>query len=1116
MTLVLGSLVLLLSSLSPTKGALTETFNGALSYLFGWGAVFVLGLLFAAGVWLILRHFGDEAPTISRTRLIGLGLLFVSALVMAQYIDAFQYQVGAGQDYLGTLKNVFLPIAYSLGRGGGWVGGEVYFLLLSNFGEVGGFLVVFIPILVGLMLALNVSASDLAMIVISNSRNLGDVMSKRRQRAAAVRAEKQQALVAATQSINISRQPAEALPAGDSPALPAPAASAIPVDEPPRRIPITTAGRTSTVPFSSPELVEVDAQAANGRSPAPASAPSQPAAREKSGSRFGGLGARVIGALPIGGSGSSEPKPDQPAPAAASTEKSGGLRGRFFGGSKTETPAAAPVVASAQSVAPNAATPAAEPVAAAATPPDVAAAPSAPPTVQQPAASAQSTPPAPTPTQTPRLGDLLRRPTAPADGQNQPPNRQPDRPAAPVGSGNGSPVRSNGGVQPFQRPPLSRPTNGTPASPNSPANGDGQRSPDRSAFGRPTQPPTPAATPAASPPVQQPAAQQSSPPADAPIPDLQSRMQALRQGSPTAADAPTASPADTQPPRRMDPNVPTSTPRQTASSAFGKPSDPPFAVTPSAPRAAADNAAPPIPSAPRRPPRNWKMPDSAGVLASGIDQEPDHDLLLKRAHIIEETLSSFGAPGRVVDVRTGPVVTQFGVEPDYVPGRGGKKNRVKVGAIAALDKDLQLALGAKSIRIEAPVPGKGYVGLEVPNEKAEVVRLRDVLESAEFKKVKSPLAIALGQGVDGTPVAADLASMPHLLIAGTTGSGKSVCVNTIIASLLLNNPPNRVKFVMVDPKRVELTQYNGIPHLVAPVVVELERIVSVLKWVTREMDERYRRFSNAAARNIEDYNKHLPAGEDPMHYIVVIIDELADLMMLAPDDTERVITRIAALARATGIHLVIATQRPSVDVVTGLIKANFPARIAFAVAGNTDSRVILDQPGAERLLGRGDMLWMSGDSPAPVRLQGVFVSDTEIGNITHFWRSQMTDADVIAASRPIGGSMSSDGTRGADAVRFRNSSAPVRTSQSAFWDRADEDDDDYEDDSNSLDDGEDEMYEPAVDLVRRLNKASVSLLQRRLRIGYTRAARLIDTMEERGIVGPATEGSKPREVLPVR
>jgi len=327
--------------------------------------------------------------------------------------------------------------------------------------------------------------------------------------------------------------------------------------------------------------------------------------------------------------------------------------------------------------------------------------------------------------------------------------------------------------------------------------------------------------------------------------------------------------------------------------------------------------------------------------------------------------------------------------------------------------------------------------------------------------------------------------------------------------------------VMVDPKRVELTQYNGIPHLVAPVVVELERIVSVLKWVTREMDERYRKFSNAASRNIEDFNKHLPATEEPMPYIVVIIDELADLMMLAPDDTERVITRIAALARATGIHLVIATQRPSVDVVTGLIKANFPARIAFAVAGNTDSRVILDQPGAERLLGRGDMLWMSGDSPAPVRLQGVFVSDNEIGNITRFWRGQMSEDDLIAASRPIGAAPEDRDRSEGGGVIMRNSSnggTPPRSSSSqsqvAFWDK--DDDDEGDDDDDDVPDGEDEMYEQAVDLVRRLNKASVSLLQRRLRIGYTRAARMIDTMEERGVVGPATEGSKPREVLPIR
>jgi S-DNA-T family DNA segregation ATPase FtsK/SpoIIIE len=348
--------------------------------------------------------------------------------------------------------------------------------------------------------------------------------------------------------------------------------------------------------------------------------------------------------------------------------------------------------------------------------------------------------------------------------------------------------------------------------------------------------------------------------------------------------------------------------------------------------------------------------------------------------------------------------------------------------------------------------------------------------------------------------------MPHLLIAGTTGSGKSVCVNSIINCLLMVNTPDKVKFIMVDPKRVELTGYNGLPHLVAPVVVELERIVGVLKWVTREMDERYKRFSNAGARNIEDFNKHLPDGEEWMPYIVVMIDELADLMMLAPDETERVITRIAALARATGIHLVISTQRPSVDVVTGLIKANFPSRVAFAVAGGVDSRVILDQPGAERLLGRGDMLYMSGDSPAPLRLQGVFVSDDEINNITQYWRTQ----DREASAPPPVASVKFE--RAVPTGEARQATPADPGVQKAFWD----DDSGGSDSTNGKESQEDELYEEAVDMVRRLNKASVSLLQRRLRIGYTRAARLIDMMEEQGVVGPPTEGSKPRKVLPVK
>jgi S-DNA-T family DNA segregation ATPase FtsK/SpoIIIE len=457
--------------------------------------------------------------------------------------------------------------------------------------------------------------------------------------------------------------------------------------------------------------------------------------------------------------------------------------------------------------------------------------------------------------------------------------------------------------------------------------------------------------------------------------------------------------------------------------------------------------------------------------------------------------------------------------------RGGKKSRVKVGAIAQLDKDLQLALGAKSIRIEAPVPGKGFVGIEVPNDQPSLVSLRDVMESPQFATIDSPLAIALGQSVDGAPVSADLTQMPHLLIAGTTGSGKSVCVNSIIASLIVRNTPDQVKFIMVDPKRVELTGYNGIPHLVAPVVVELERIVGVLKWVTREMDERYKKFSNAGARNIEDYNIHREMATDPMPYIVVIIDELADLMMLAPDETERVVTRIAALARATGIHLVIATQRPSVDVVTGLIKANFPARIAFAVAGGVDSRVILDQPGAEKLLGKGDMLYMSPDSPAPLRLQGVFVSDMEINNINRYWRSQ---APEDAAQKPITSLvMDSSPVEESRSVmprgeRFSMTPPPSTQTQNsgkqqAFWDANApvEHSSGYGmSDRENDDDHEDELYEEAVELVRRLNKASVSLLQRRLRIGYTRAARLIDVMEAEGVVGPPTEGSKPRVVLP--
>ena len=509
---------------------------------------------------------------------------------------------------------------------------------------------------------------------------------------------------------------------------------------------------------------------------------------------------------------------------------------------------------------------------------------------------------------------------------------------------------------------------------------------------------------------------------------------------------------------------------------------------------------------------DWRLPDHRDLLNSGTAGQLDRDPLERQAQIIEDTLASFGAPGRIVEINSGPVITQYGVEPAYLIAKSGKKNRVKVGAIAKLDKDLQLALGAKSIRVEAPVPGKGYVGIEVPNPDSALVSLRDVMESSSYQTIESPLAIALGVSVNGTPISGDLTQMPHLLIAGATGSGKSICINAVISSLITRNAPDAVKFIMVDPKRVELTGYNGLPHLVAPVVVELERTIGVLRWVTTEMDARYNKFSQAGARNIVDYNSILDPNLSPMPYIVVIIDELADLMMMAPDDTERAITRIAAMARATGIHLVIATQRPSVDVVTGLIKANCPARIAFAVAGSVDSRVILDQPGAERLLGKGDMLYLSGNSPAPLRMQGVHVSNEEINRIIHYWKLQSAGIESL---EPIGlrALLPADGAEKPE--RGDSARAQQGGAQSAFWDMTPATGNAADGVAGKGNSDEDELYQTAVDMVRRLEKASISLLQRRLRIGYGRAARLMDMMEERGVVGPPKEGSsKPRDVFP--
>ncbi len=525
----------------------------------------------------------------------------------------------------------------------------------------------------------------------------------------------------------------------------------------------------------------------------------------------------------------------------------------------------------------------------------------------------------------------------------------------------------------------------------------------------------------------------------------------------------------------------------------------PLAYTPSAP-ATAPEASPTGPLFPhiiglQQP---WECPQVSEIFESGEDGALSEDDLRENARIIEQTLQAFGVEGKVIEVNRGPVITQFGVEPGFVQ-RGGKLTKVKVSKITALADDLALALAAKTIRIEAPVPGRNIVGIEVPNHEIATVALRDVIESEPFQKVKhrGALPIALGQNVSGQAVATDLSTMPHLLIAGTTGSGKSVCVNAIIACLMSHFTPNELRLLMVDPKRVELTTYNGVPHLLAPVVVDLEKVTGVLNWVTREMDERYHKFSASGARNIDDYNakveehnaKEGATREPILPYIVVVIDELADLMMLAPDETEKTICRLAQMARATGIHLIIATQRPSVDVVTGLIKANFPARIAFSVASSIDSRVILDTTGAERLLGRGDMLYVAPEIGSPQRLQGCFVSDKEIHKLVRYWKS-LNGAETASQLPHL----------------TSETAAKPPTQTSFFPDIQSE-----IEQANAA--GEDDLLQRAIDVVRLQKKASISLLQRQLRIGYTRAARLIDQMEEKGIVGPAKEDSRWREVL---
>ena len=498
----------------------------------------------------------------------------------------------------------------------------------------------------------------------------------------------------------------------------------------------------------------------------------------------------------------------------------------------------------------------------------------------------------------------------------------------------------------------------------------------------------------------------------------------------------------------------------------------------------------------------WARP-TIDLLKEGEDNRVSEDELNKTAETITRTLGEYGVEVEVGHVRTGPTVTMYGLVPGYIrrsrvvkevdeDGRpvldeAGKqiskrveqKTRVKVDSILAREKDLALALKTPSLRLETPAMGKSLVGIEVPNPNPSLVTLRSVMESGEYQTVKkrAHLPIALGRGSGGESVSFDLAKMPHLLVAGATGSGKSVCLNAIVSCMIMEKTPVELRLLLIDPKRVELTPYNGVPHLLAPVVVETDSVVGYLKGLIREMFDRYRRMEEVGVRNIEAYNNKMP---DKMPFLCVVVDELADLMMTAAFDVEQSLCRLAQLGRATGIHLIIATQRPSVDVVTGLIKANFPSRISFGVTSQVDSRTILDTAGADKLLGRGDMLYLPIDASKPARVQNVFIGDGEIADLVNFWKStpwpRLRQIDLLSG---LDGE-DADGSAGGAA----QAAAP----------------------------GRDEMMEKAIELAMSQRKLSTSLLQRRLRIGYPRAARLMDQLEEEGIVGPG-EGSKSRDVI---
>ncbi|MEO1290092.1 MAG: DNA translocase FtsK, partial [Chloroflexota bacterium] len=483
--------------------------------------------------------------------------------------------------------------------------------------------------------------------------------------------------------------------------------------------------------------------------------------------------------------------------------------------------------------------------------------------------------------------------------------------------------------------------------------------------------------------------------------------------------------------------------------------------------------------------RRAKVLPKLDLLQEEAMELPDEEEINHKVVLIENTLLEFDVDIDVVNVQVGPTVTRYAVQP-YRTNPDGTTERTRLGKIASYHSDLSLSLSAKRLRLEIPVPGQNYMGIEVPNKNPSVVTLRSVYESKNFyefshKDSSSPLAIPLGRDVSGQAVSMDIAKMPHLLIAGTTGSGKSVAIGAMATAILLSNPPDKVKMVMLDPKMVELSRFNGIPHLIGPVETDTERIIGVLKWCTLEMDRRYKVLEEQSVRNIDNYNEKFGSrrrGGDYMPHMLIMIDEIGDLMMNQPEETERAITRLAQMARAVGMHLVIATQRPSVDVITGLIKANFPGRVAFAVASGVDSRVILDAIGAEQLMGRGDMLYLAPDAGAPMRVQGCFVSDEETRAVVDHWKDwyeEQIEAGKLERNR-IG-----PWQRGLTRREFLSETDP--------------------------------MLEDAIEYVVDSQEASASLIQRQLGLGYPRAARIMDMLEELGVVGEPVGGGRARKVL---